>query len=206
MAKQRLKQAMHGGRGDEVAAADDVGHALQRIVDDHRQMVARCAIAAAEDDIAPDRRPAARSDRRRLRHIRPRKGALARRRAHGHIEAEGRPVAAREAGAPFGLEERAASPRVERRIVRVAPAPRRARHPSGCKNTGTPSPCCRDAPPPPRSPRHVRSGGAKAAKRIPSQARSPRSRPRTRACSERGPSLQCAESDVRLFRRRCARS
>ena len=44
-----------------------------------------------------------------------------------HVEAEGRPLAAREAGARFGRGERAAGSGVERRAVRVAKAGRGAR-------------------------------------------------------------------------------
>src|SRR5580658_9062017 len=91
-------------------------------------MVARRQIAAAQDDIAPDRGLS-----RTLRGD----GALAefapdeRQRRGGerapHVEAEGRSFAVREARAPFGGLKRAASPGVERRAVGVAQAPRGAR-------------------------------------------------------------------------------
>ena len=125
--EQRLQQPVDRGRGEEVAPAHDVGHALQRVVDDHRQMVARRQVAAAQDDVAPDRR---------LRRALARDSALAnsvqkRRRRRGveraaHVEAQGRLLAAREASARFILGKRAAGPAVERRAVRVAPAVRGA--------------------------------------------------------------------------------
>ena len=98
------------------------------VVNDYRQMVARRQIAAAQDDVAPDRG---------LSHTLRGDGALAefapdkRLRRGGerapHVEAEGRPFAAREARAPFGGLKRAAGPGVERRAVGVAPALRGAR-------------------------------------------------------------------------------
>ena len=45
--EQRLQQAVDRGRGKQVAPAHDIGHALQRVVDHHRQMIARRQIAAA---------------------------------------------------------------------------------------------------------------------------------------------------------------
>ena len=54
--EQRLQQPMDRGRGEKVAPAHDVGDALQRVVDRHREMIARREIAPAEDDVAPTRR------------------------------------------------------------------------------------------------------------------------------------------------------
>ena len=48
-AKQCLQEPVDRGRGDEVAPTHDVGHALQRIVDHDRQMIARREIAAPQD-------------------------------------------------------------------------------------------------------------------------------------------------------------
>lgn len=54
--KQDLQQAMDGGCGFEIAAADDVGDALPSIVDNDGQMVAGRALLALNDDVTPDRR------------------------------------------------------------------------------------------------------------------------------------------------------
>ena len=198
--EQLLKQPVHGGRGKEIAPAHDVGHALQRIVHDHREMVARRQIPPAEDDVAPDRR------RRRAL---GRNGAFAifdpgkmRRRGGeraAHVEAEGRP--ARRARGGRALRPRRARGRFQDRAARRPGRegrPRRARPPSGCKSRGRRGPAGRGAPAPPRSRRDARSGGAKAQE---SEVRATRgrrrSRPRTAACNGRGPSLQCAESSAR---------
>ena len=51
--EQRLQEPVNRGRGKEVASAHDVGDALERIVDRHRQMIARREIAPAENHVAP---------------------------------------------------------------------------------------------------------------------------------------------------------
>ena len=55
-AEQFLQKPVDRGRGEKIAAAHDVGDALQRIVDGDRQMVARREVAPAQDDVAPGRR------------------------------------------------------------------------------------------------------------------------------------------------------
>jgi hypothetical protein len=44
--EQGLQQAVDRGRRKQVASPDNVGHTLQRVIDDHRQMIARGQIAA----------------------------------------------------------------------------------------------------------------------------------------------------------------
>ena len=76
-AKQLLKQAMDGGRGEEIPAADDVGHALEPVVDRHRQMIACGEVPSLNDNVAPD-------------------GWV------GHLLATGRPLAVLEPNDSFG--------------------------------------------------------------------------------------------------------
>ena len=126
-AEQRLQQPMDRGRGKQVAPARDVGYALQCVVDHHRQMIACRQISAAEDNIAPNLR------RRRA----PRGNSAlaifgpAKTRGPGvdcrlHVEAERGFIAPGDAVARLRRRERAASPRIERRAVRVALAVRSA--------------------------------------------------------------------------------
>ena len=51
-AEQRLEEAMHAGRVEEVAPAHDVGDALRPIVDDDCEVIARRRVLAREDDVA----------------------------------------------------------------------------------------------------------------------------------------------------------
>ena len=120
-AKQRLQQAVDRSRSKQVPSTHDVGHALKRVIDHHRQMVARRQIAPAEDNVAPNLRR-----RRMLRG----NGALAKfgpaeMRRPGvdrtpHVEAKGRTFASRKAGARFCRREGTAGSGIERRPVRVA--------------------------------------------------------------------------------------
>jgi hypothetical protein len=55
-AKQRLQQPVDRSRSKQVPSSHDVGHALKRVVDHHRQMIARREIAPAEDNVAPNLR------------------------------------------------------------------------------------------------------------------------------------------------------
>src|SRR3984957_4171651 len=97
-AKQRLQQTVDRSRSKQVPSTHDVGHALKRVIDHHRQMVARRQIAPAEDNVAPNLR-----GRRLLRG----NGTLAefgpaetRRSGVGrtpHVEAKGCTFASREA-------------------------------------------------------------------------------------------------------------
>jgi hypothetical protein len=108
-------------RGKQVLSTYDVGHALKRVIDHHRKMIACRQIAAAEDDVAPNLRR-----RRALR----RNGSLA---IFGpgetsrssidrsqYVEAEHGLVAAGEAVARFCRRKGAAGSGIERRAVRVA--------------------------------------------------------------------------------------
>ena len=112
---------MGRSRSKQVPATHDVGHALKRVIDHHRQMVARRQIAPAEDNVAPNLR-----GRRMLRG----NGALA---IFGpaqtprsgvdrspHVETERGLVAPGETVACFCRRERAAGSGIERRAVRVA--------------------------------------------------------------------------------------
>lgn len=136
-AEQRLQQAMDRGRSHEVAPARDVRHALQRVVDRDRQVIARRQIATLEDDIAPNLRR-----RRMLRG----NGALAifspakiRRRGAErgpHVEAERGLFAAGEAVARMRPGEGAAGSGIERRAVGVAPSVRGARDLRAAAKTG----------------------------------------------------------------------
>ena len=120
--EQRLQEPVNRGRGKEVASAHDVGDALERVVDRHRQMIARREIAPAEHDVAPQRRLRRTSDRaqrpRRIR-SRPDSAGAAVDRA-SHVEAPGGFFAAREPRGAFVGGKRAAGSRIERRAVGVA--------------------------------------------------------------------------------------
>ena len=54
--EQRLQQAMDMGRGEEIGAARHQRHALQRIVDRHREMIARRRILPRQHHIAQRQR------------------------------------------------------------------------------------------------------------------------------------------------------
>jgi hypothetical protein len=120
-AKQRLQQTVDRSRSKQVPSTHDVGHSLKRVIDHHRQMVARRQIAPAQDNVAPNLRG---------RRARRGNGALAEfgpaeiRRSGvdraPHVEAKGRTVASREAVARFHPRARAAASRIERRAVRIA--------------------------------------------------------------------------------------
>ena len=56
-AEQRLQQPMHAGRPEQVLAAHHLGHALQGVVDHHREVIAGRRLLAREDDVAPGFRP-----------------------------------------------------------------------------------------------------------------------------------------------------
>ena len=122
-AKQRLQQAVDRSRSKQVPSTHNVGHALKRVIDHHREMVACRQIAPAEDNVAPNLR-----GRRMLGGD----GALANfdpaeTRRPGvdrapHVEAECSLVAAGEAVACFCRRERAAGSWIERRAVRIVPA------------------------------------------------------------------------------------
>src|SRR5262245_21500218 len=54
-AKKRLQQAMHRGRIKKIAAADNVGNALRRIVERHGKVITGRCFLARQDHVAPDR-------------------------------------------------------------------------------------------------------------------------------------------------------
>jgi len=122
-AEQRLQQPVDRGRLKQIAPAHDVGHALQRVVDHHRQMIACRQISAAEDNVAPNlRRRRASQGNSALAIFGP-----AQTRWRGvdralHVEAERGLVAATETPARLRRRERAAGSGIEGRPVRVAPA------------------------------------------------------------------------------------
>jgi hypothetical protein len=120
-AKQRLQQPVDRGRGKQVSSTHDVGHALKRVIDHYRQMVARREIAPAEDNVAPNFR----SGRTLRGNSALAKFGPAKTRRFGvdrapHVEAKGRTFASGEAVARFRRRERAAGSGIERRAVRVA--------------------------------------------------------------------------------------
>ena len=120
-AKQRLQQAVNCRRSKQVPSTHDVGHALKRVIDHYRQMVARREIAPAEDNVAPNFR----SGRTLRGNSALAKFGPAKTRRFGvdrapHVEAKGRTLASREASACFRRRERAAGSGIERRAVRVA--------------------------------------------------------------------------------------
>ena len=196
--EKRLQQPVDRGRGKQVASAHDVGHALQRIVDHHRQMVARRQIAAAEDNVAPNlRRRRALGRNAAFAIFDP--GEIRRRGVDraAHVEAESRPVAAREAVARFGRRERAAGSRIERRAVRVATAGGGARDLRAAAKAGV------DEAPPVEAGERRRVVVAMlalpapgAGKRSPSQARSS-----TMAASNCGLQRPLSKSSMRRIRR-----
>ena len=198
-AEQRLKQPMHPGRLEEIAAAHDVGHPLQRIVDDHREMVARRQIAAAEDDVAPHRRRRCAFEwSGAFAEFAPRKIGRRGLAARGACR-DGRPLSRRARGGralrPWRAHGRFRG-RAARRRGRVG-RPRRARPPSACKSRDRRGPAGPGARAPPRSRRRARSGGAKAREsEVPSHARLS-----TIAASNRGLQRAWSKSSMRRIRR-----
>ena len=112
--EQRLQQPLDVGRLEEVGAADHVGDPLQRVVDDHGQMVGDPDILASQDDVA---------------------GELGRCAHHtGAVVAEGE--LSETAQAPLGFGERQ-SPRVRQPPARSAPLPATA--PAARRGRGSPA-------------------------------------------------------------------
>lgn len=136
-AEKRLQQTMDRGRGDEVAPARDVRDALQRVVDHHRQVIARSQIATLEDNIAPNlRRRCTLQGKSAFAIFRP---AKIRRRGverAPRVKAERGPIAAGEAVARMRPGERAAGSGVKGRAIRVAPSVRSARDLRAAAKTG----------------------------------------------------------------------
>ena len=57
--QEHLQEAVHVGCRQEIAAAGDVAHPLERIIDDHREVVARRHILAHNHHIPPALGPSA---------------------------------------------------------------------------------------------------------------------------------------------------
>ncbi len=204
--EQRLQEPVNRGRGKEVASAHDVGDALERIVDRHRQMIARREIAPAENDVAPQRRLRKTSDRAQaLAEFDP--GQIGRNGLdrESRVEAPCGFFAAREATSAFVGGKRAACSRIERRRRRDRARRTRARLRPGCKSTDRRARATRGARAPRRNRRRARSAGA-GRRRSAGQARRGRRewRPRIAACTASDPSLQCATAGVRSIERRTA--
>ncbi len=56
-AEQRLQQPVDAGRPEQVLAAHHLRHALQGVVDHHREVIAGRRLLAREDEVAPGLRP-----------------------------------------------------------------------------------------------------------------------------------------------------
>ena len=118
--EQRLQQAVDRRRSKQVPSTHDIGHALNCVIDHHRQMVARRQIASAEDNVAPNLR------RRRmpcgndaLAIFGPPQMGRSGVDGAPHVEPEGGLVAAGHSVARLGGGERATRSGIERRAVRV---------------------------------------------------------------------------------------
>src|ERR1700722_5558494 len=55
--EQLLQQPMQAGRPEQILAPHHLGHALQGVVDDHREVIAGRRLLARQDDVAPRLRP-----------------------------------------------------------------------------------------------------------------------------------------------------
>ena len=136
IARRRAGRASScSSRWTEVAArrsrpAHDVAHALQRVVDDHRQMVARRQVAAAQDDVAPDRwlrrRARTGSRPRRIRVQKSGAGAAASARRMSRREAAFSPRARRARASSAGEPAAGSADRAARRPGRAGRSEARA--------------------------------------------------------------------------------
>ena len=96
--QQFLQKPMDRGRQEKVASAHDVGDALQRVVDRHRQMIARREVPAGEDDVSPSRRLGDALDRvRPFAELQPDDPGRRQIDRATHVEPERSPVASRKA-------------------------------------------------------------------------------------------------------------
>ena len=113
---------MQRGRGEEIAAAHDVGDALQRIVDDDGEMIDRRPVLAREQNVAPS----AAARRRRCvaaspsPNSRPGAAAARPRRARVADRAASRGLAAREARSRLLGVTATQRPRCSGRAVGIA--------------------------------------------------------------------------------------
>ena len=108
-------------RRKQVPSPYDVGHALKRVIDHHREMIARRQIAAAEDDVAPNlRRRRALRRNGSLAILGPAETSRSSVDRAQYVEAERGLVAAGEAVVGLCRRKRAAGSGIERRAVRVA--------------------------------------------------------------------------------------
>ena len=138
----------------------DVCHALQRVIDHHRQMIARRQVAAAQDNVAPDvrRRPNLRWNRR-PRHIRS-SSAPVRRRLRAACRAGTPPCRRARPGLALRPETKRGTFRDKAaRHLDRADHSSPARSPTGCKNKGRRDRAGGGARAPPRSRRRARSAG-----------------------------------------------
>jgi len=125
--EQRLQQPVDGGRRQQVAPTSHIGHALQRVVDHHGQMIAGGEIAAFEDDVSPKLR---RSDDLRwtgaFSIFAPGEGPGRFVESAPHGEPERRLVAPGEPVVRLGPGEGAARSVIEERAIGIAPTIRSA--------------------------------------------------------------------------------
>ena len=205
--QQLLQQPVDRCRCEEVAPTYDVGDALQRVVYDHRQMVGRRPVLAAQDDIPPGLRRrvelqlgvafAEFAPEEPLRSERPRAS---------HVEPAGRPARPRPGVPRFHSRRRRysrrdATARRRDRARRRCGESRRA-----CRSRDRPARAAATATAPPRSPRDARSAGA-ARPRRPLRATPclPGSRLRIRACSASDRHLRSEAAARRRCRAQIAR-
>ena len=110
-AEQRLQQPMHGRRGEQIAAAHDVGDPLQRVVDDDGQMIGRGGSlprSTTSPQAAARRRP---RPLVALAEFAPSRARPARRAARGPCRAAGGRLAARQSLARSRAAEATQLPR-----------------------------------------------------------------------------------------------
>ena len=123
-AEQRLQQPMQRGGGEQIAAAHNVGYALERVVDHDGEMIDRRPIFGGDQDVAP-KRGLGGDGNRRLAFIifaPVERGRRFGQRA-GEIEPPVRRLAAREPGADFPGRDGDATAAMQRRAVGIALRP-----------------------------------------------------------------------------------
>ena len=193
-AEQRLQQPMHAGRPEQVLAAHHLRHALQGVVDHHREMIAGRRLLARQDDVAPGFRPGGDNAGLAVRAfavLGP--GQIARPRARPPpCRAAARKARRDRAAAPLVRRQPFRRAGIERRAVGIA-RPRRLQPPAappvwrsrrGFRNSDRPAPGPTASRAPRDSRRDARTAAAPAFPRRCRARRGPRrSRPRIPACS-----------------------